>query len=156
MTAELTPSFPMGDQAQVDETVRRTIDALIRGRELTRDEAAIRAGIDRATLYRRLAGRGSQQAFKAGEVAALARLLDVPVASIYDGLGGVFTPPPTTAGESPSAAQNAKVRGGSPGIFDDSVPTRDARDLLPLAPVTHMHPSRVPSPRTPEPLPAVA
>lgn len=130
MTAEISPTFPAGDQAQIDETVRRTIDALIKGRELTRDEAANRAGIDRATLYRRLAGKGSRQAFKAGEVATLARLLGVPVASIYDGLGGVFTPPPAPDGL-PSAAHNSGVR-------DDirrstpHLPTQRDRELVPL------------------------
>lgn len=92
MTAEVSPIFPTGDQA--DETVRRTIDALIKGRGFTRDEVANLAGIDRATLYRRLAGEGSRQAFRGGEIAALARVLNVKVADIYEGLGGVFVPPP--------------------------------------------------------------
>lgn len=138
MTAEMSPNFPTGDQAQIDETVRRTIDALIRGRELTRDEAASQAGIDRATLYRRLAGKGSRQAFKAGEVAALAHILDVPVARIYDGLGGVFTPPPapdaTTVGR--PGVQGTHRYPNEPVVAGDGI-----------APVVDIFPASVPRPR---------
>lgn len=91
MTAEVSALFPTGDQA--DETVRRTIDALVKGRGLTVEQAADMARINRATLYRRLGGKGSRQAFKAGEVAALARVLRVQIPEIYGGLGGVFVPP---------------------------------------------------------------
>jgi transcriptional regulator with XRE-family HTH domain len=91
MTAEVAPLFPTGDRA--DETVRRTVAALIEGRNLTVDQAAVMAGMTRATLYRRLSGKGSRQAFMAGEVASLARVLRVRIDQLYDGLGGTFVPP---------------------------------------------------------------
>lgn len=96
MTAEVSPLFPTGDRA--DETVRRTIDALIRGRDLTVEQTAKMAGIHRSTLYRRLGGKGSRQAFTAGEVSALARALRVTIQDLYGGLGGTFVPPPPDDG----------------------------------------------------------
>lgn len=91
MTAEVIRLFPTGEQA--DETVRRTIKGLIKGRQLRTDDVAAAVGIAHATLYRRLAGTGSKQAFSAGEVASLARYFGVPIEQIYTGLGGVFVPP---------------------------------------------------------------
>ena len=108
MTADVSPIFPTGDQT--DETVRRTVRALIEGRGLSRDDAASLAGIDRATLYRRLAGKGSQQAFKAGEVAALARVLNVKVSDLYEGLGGTFVPPPVPPTDGPASPGDGATR----------------------------------------------
>lgn len=91
MTAQVIELLPTGERA--DETVRRTIKALIEGRDLNIEDVADRAGLARATLYRRLSGHGSKQAFKAGEVATLAAYLGVRIEAIYSGLGGTFIPP---------------------------------------------------------------
>lgn len=90
MTAEVLELFPTGDEA--DDTVRQTIKALMKGRELSVEDIAPRLGMSPATLYRRLGGKGSREAFKAGEVASAARILKVKVGQIYDGLGGTFGP----------------------------------------------------------------
>jgi len=77
-------------QDRVNNTVRRTVAALIEGRGLDKDQVAKAVGMKRATMYRRLGGSGSMQAFGAGEVAALARYFNLPIGSFYDGLGGAF------------------------------------------------------------------
>jgi len=57
-------------------------------------------GVSHATMYRRLAAKGSKEAFKAGEVATVAQVLGVTVGQLYDGLGGMFVPPPPDGGSS--------------------------------------------------------
>jgi transcriptional regulator with XRE-family HTH domain len=91
MTAEVVRVFPIGERA--DETVRRSIRALIEGRDLRKDDVAEAVGMTKATLYRRLGGHGSVQAFTAGEVATVAAYFGVSIESIYTGLGGAFLPP---------------------------------------------------------------
>lgn len=75
-----------------DETVRRSVKALVQGRDMRREDVAAAVGIPRTTFYRRLAARGSAQAFTAGEVAALAAFFRVPVEELYNGLGGALLP----------------------------------------------------------------
>lgn len=96
MTAEVIQLFPVG--ADADDTVRHTVKALMSGRGVSAETVAPGVGMTVATLYRRLGGKGATQAFKAGEVASLARYFDVPVGQIYNGLGGTFVPPPTPDG----------------------------------------------------------
>lgn len=91
MTAQLVELFPTGEQA--DETVKRTVDALIKGKNLRRQDVARLANIPQSTFYRKLSARGSQYPFAAGEVASIARVLGVKVGQLYDGLGGTFVPP---------------------------------------------------------------
>lgn len=79
-----------GAGAMADETVRRSIRALIEGRGVDKDEVARAVGMTRTTLYRRLGGSGSTQAFSAGEVAVIATFFRVPITSLFDGLGGAF------------------------------------------------------------------
>lgn len=78
--------------AEVDDTIRRAVKALIHGRDVKTDAVADAIGISRATLYNRLRGRGRQQAFQAGEVADLAAYFGLRVDDLYSGLGGRFTP----------------------------------------------------------------
>src|SRR5690606_31830595 len=91
MTAEVIQLFPTGELA--DDTVRRTIRALMHGRGISAEGMAPEVGMTVATLYRRLGGTGATQAFKAGEVASIARYFDVSISDLYDGLGGTFVPP---------------------------------------------------------------
>jgi hypothetical protein len=88
MSAELVTSLSAAGQA--DETVRRSVRALIQGRGVDKDEVARSIGMARTTLYRRLSNYGSTQAFSAGEAALIARYFDIPVSSLFDGLGGAF------------------------------------------------------------------
>lgn len=89
--ANVTPLFVTGSAS--DETIRRTLRALLRGRGLTIEQVADAIGMNRATLYRRLAGYGAQQAFSGGEVASLASYLRVPVERVFSGMDGTFVPP---------------------------------------------------------------
>lgn len=92
MTAEpILVGTPRG--AQADETVRRSIKALIHARGLDKREVADAVGMTRTTLYRRLAGHGSNQPFTAGEVAALADYFDVEIEALFSGLGGAVAAP---------------------------------------------------------------
>lgn len=91
--AEVTQLFV--SQGVADETVRRTVRGLIEGRGIKVQTLAEAVGMQQSTLYRRLGGDGSQQAFSAGEVAAIASYFRVSVAQIFEGLGGVFVPPTT-------------------------------------------------------------
>ena len=90
MTAEVI-AFPVG--ATADDTIRATIKALLSGQGISKEDLADAIGMSHATMYRRLAARGCEQAFKAGEVASIADALAVSVASLYSGLGGMFVPP---------------------------------------------------------------
>jgi transcriptional regulator with XRE-family HTH domain len=91
MTAQPSLTFPVGEQA--DETVRRSIKALIEGRGLDKGDVADATGMTRSTLYRKLSGEGSSKTFTAGEVATLAAFFEVPISAIYEGLGGAFLAP---------------------------------------------------------------
>jgi transcriptional regulator with XRE-family HTH domain len=110
-TDVVTPIFPIGDEA--DETVRRTIKALMKGRGLTTDQVARITGIGRSALYAKLSETG-RTPFKAGEVATLARLLRVRIDKIYDGLDGTFTPP---SGGGPGAGLYVLGKGGKPALL---------------------------------------
>lgn len=88
MTAEVMLHPSAG--ALADETVRRAIKALIEGRGENKEVLAKRIGMTPSTLYRRLAGRGSSQAFSAGEVYLIATYFAVPIGDIYSGFGGAF------------------------------------------------------------------
>lgn len=90
MTAEVV-ALPTAFMA--DDTIRRTIKALVEGKGVNPDDVAEAAGISRSTYFSKMAGKGSAQAFKAGEVARIATFLGVTVAQLYDGLGGTFVPP---------------------------------------------------------------
>lgn len=91
MTAQVVDLFPTGEQA--DDTVRRTIDAVAKGRGLTREQVADGIGMARSTFYRKISGKGSANPFTAGEVATVAKFLRLRVGQLYDGLGGTFVPP---------------------------------------------------------------
>jgi len=95
MTAEVLP-LPVARMA--DDTIRRTIKALVQGKGLRPEEVAEAAGISRTTYFSKMSGKGSAQAFKAGEVALIAQFLGVSVAQLYDGLGGTFVPTPPDGG----------------------------------------------------------
>ena len=82
------PQMIHTEAEMADETVRRSVLALIQGQRLRKDEVATATGIPRTTLYRRLAGEWSSSPFTAGEVAALATYFGVEVASIFGGLDG--------------------------------------------------------------------
>lgn len=105
MTAQVIDLFPTGSDA--DDTIRQTVRALMKGRSLRVEDLAPRVGMSAATLYRRLGSKGSKEAFKAGEVASIARVLNVSVAQLYDGLGGTFTPQPPPAREGAAQASSA-------------------------------------------------
>ena len=98
MTTQVVPLFPTG--AQAEDTIRGTVRGLLKGRGLSVDDIAPLAGMSASTLYRKLAGKGEKDAFKAGEVASLARVLKVEVGQLYSGLGGAFVPSPPDGGSS--------------------------------------------------------
>lgn len=91
MTAEVVQLFPTG--AQAEDTIRWTVRGLLKGRGLSVEDIAPQVGMSASTLYRKLAGHGDKDAFKAGEVATLARVLNVQVGQLFDGAGGMFVPP---------------------------------------------------------------
>lgn len=84
MTAHVV-SLQRAGRDRADETVRRSLKAEITLSGRSVEEIAEAAGMVAATLYRRLAGKGSQQAFYAGEVAVLAEILEVSIDDIYAG-----------------------------------------------------------------------
>ncbi len=86
-----TPDAPLaGVAATADDTIRRSVRALIAARGQESEDVARAVGMTRATFYRRLSGRGAP--FTAGEVQAIADWFDVPVADLFSGLGGVVVP----------------------------------------------------------------
>lgn len=90
MTAQII-DLPTGGQA--DDTIRRTIAALMKGRGVSVNTLAESIGVSRAAWFSKMGGHGTKQAFKAGEVATIAQVLGVSVGQLYDGLGGTFLPP---------------------------------------------------------------
>ena len=86
MTAEVLTHPSAG--AIADETVRRSVKALTKGRGVSTEDLARAIGMTPSTLYRRLAGKGSSQAFSAGEVALIAAALGIPITDLFSGLGG--------------------------------------------------------------------
>lgn len=118
MTAEIVDLFPTGEQA--DDTVRRTIDGIIKGKGLRREDVARLAGIKRSTFFNRMRAHGSESAFRAGEVASLARVLGVSIEQLYTGLGGTFIPP--AGGGAP----------GTPGLGLDSGDPTTTQEYVPL------------------------
>ena len=107
MTAEIVELHPTGGQA--DDTIRRTVQALMKGKGVTVDQIARAAHMSRATFYNHMGGRGAQGAFKAGEVADIARFLGVEVSQLYDGLGGTFVPPGPPDGGTPGTTSVADI-----------------------------------------------
>lgn len=87
------------DQSVVtpDDMIRATVQALIAGNGTKAEIVAASIGMTPATMYRRLGGVGSSQAFHAGEVAALARHFGVEVEDLFTGLGGRLHPSPKAA-----------------------------------------------------------
>jgi transcriptional regulator with XRE-family HTH domain len=84
MTANVVPlaSRRIGE---ADDVVRATIRANLAARSLHMDELAGAIGMSRSTMYRRLTSRGHVAAFTAGELAAVAQALDVPIADLFEG-----------------------------------------------------------------------
>lgn len=84
MTANVVPlaSRRLGE---ADDVVRATIRANLAARDLHMDELAAAIGMSRSTMYRRLTSRGHTAAFTAGEVAAVALALDVPIGDLFEG-----------------------------------------------------------------------
>lgn len=99
MTAEVIEFRPRADD--VNDTIRASVRALMKGRALSTEQLASLSGMASSTLYKRLAGKGSQQAFAAGELGVIAAVLNVEVGRLYDGLGGTFGPGPD---DGPAAA----------------------------------------------------
>lgn len=98
MTTDVVHLFPTG--AQAEDTIRRTVRGLLKGRGLAVEDIAPRVDMSASSLYRKLAGHGDKDAFKAGEVASIARVLGVRVGQLYDGLDGTFVPPDPDEGGS--------------------------------------------------------
>ncbi len=125
MAATNVLDFPRGDVA--DDTIRRTVRALMHGRGLKVEDLADGIGMQRSTLYRRLSGNGRKQAFAAGEVADIAAFFGVPVGDLYDGLGGRFTPP---AAPSTSAPRTDKIKGKLPRLDSNQQPADYGQSLF--------------------------
>ena len=98
--------------AIADETVRRSVKALIKGRGVSTEDLARAIGMTPSTLYRRLAGKGSSQAFSAGEVALIAASLGVPITDLFSGLGGAVAASEAdlTSAQSRPASETATAR----------------------------------------------
>lgn len=88
-----------------DDTIRRSVRALIAARATTPDAVADAIGMTRSTFYRRVSGRGAP--FTAGEVQAIADVFEVPVADLFSGLGGVVVPLRSRRMGRPAAMGNA-------------------------------------------------
>lgn len=114
MTAQVI-DFPVG--ANADDTIRATVEALLSGRGMTKEELADEIGVSYATMYRRLGGSGSKEAFKAGELASVARALGVHVGELYDGLGGRFVPTPPDGGTSLRARRDSNPKPSDPKVL---------------------------------------
>jgi hypothetical protein len=76
-----------------DETVRRTVRALIDRRGLDLDQVATTVGIPIAAFERRLASAGSSYAFTAGEVRSLAEYFGIEGGELFDYMDGAYVPP---------------------------------------------------------------
>ncbi len=110
MTAELLVHPTAG--AIADETVRRSIKALCRGRNVDMGDIARGIGMPRSTFYRRLSGTGSRQPFTAGEVALIATYFGIPIGDLFTGLGGAVaaSEADVTSAQSCSPCETATVR----------------------------------------------
>lgn len=85
MTADVTPIRATRPGDDANDTVRRTIRALMAGNGLKVEQLAPMVGMSPSTLYRKFAGRGSSAPFTAGEVAELASALGAEIADLYAG-----------------------------------------------------------------------
>lgn len=74
-----------------DQTISRTIEALMHYRGVTRADLCRAVNLSSSSYYNRLNG---SRAWTAAEVADAARLLGVPVQTLYEGLPGVGAPFP--------------------------------------------------------------
>lgn len=102
--------FPSG--ALADDTIRRTVSALVKGKGLSPDDVARAAGLSRSAYFSKMKAHGREKAFKAGEVAGMAEFLGVKVQDLYDGLGGTFVPDVRARGDSnsqPSDLESANL-----------------------------------------------
>lgn len=95
MTADVIDLPP--PRGRVDDTIRRTIKALAKGKGIKGDDLADLLGISRSAYFDKM-GDGHTNALTGGEIATIARRLGVKVERLYDGLGGTFagdddTPP---------------------------------------------------------------
>jgi transcriptional regulator with XRE-family HTH domain len=70
----------------------RVVEALCKGRGITVEDLAESIGMKRSTIYNRL-NKGD---WKFTELVAAAQVLDEPISSFMDGLGGRFTAPDTS------------------------------------------------------------
>ncbi|MGO3503858.1 helix-turn-helix domain-containing protein [Brachybacterium tyrofermentans] len=76
---------PQADQSDDDDArISAAVRALAAGTGLKNAELAPVLGIHRASVFAKLKG---ETAWKASEVASLARYFDVPVGDLFDGLG---------------------------------------------------------------------
>jgi transcriptional regulator with XRE-family HTH domain len=130
MTAKVIELFPTGGLA--DDTIRHTINALVKGKGLRSEDVAAAAGLSRSTYFAKMSGKGSRQAFKAGEVALIAQYLGVHVSQLYDGLGGTFIPdevslPRLDSNQQPFVSQSTQVRSRHLHLVPDDV-THDVDD----------------------------
>ena len=75
---------PQADQSDDDARISAAVRALAAGTGLKNAELAPVLGIHRASVFAKLKG---ETAWKASEVASLARYFDVPVGDLFDGLG---------------------------------------------------------------------
>lgn len=89
-----------------DHRISAAVRALLSGRGMPPKEAALLIDIPKGTMYSKLNGTSP---WKASEVEALARLFDVRLTDLYDGLGGRVGPPP----EGP-LAQSVELRTFNP------------------------------------------
>ncbi len=81
---DMTPSN--GTTGHRGLVASRVVEALCKGRGITLDELATTIGMKRSTLYNRL-NKGD---WRFTELATAAEVLDEPISSFLDGLGGRF------------------------------------------------------------------
>ncbi len=75
---------------RTDDTIRRSVKALITAKGHDPDAVALGIGMARRTFYRRVSGNGAP--FTAGEVQTIADYFDVPVSDLFSGLDLVVVP----------------------------------------------------------------
>lgn len=103
---------PLPEAGVVDETIRRTVVALLHGRSIRKEDLTAVLGCSRGTVFNKLAATDARP-FTASEVARLAVFFEVPITDLYDGLGGRFVAQPSHLGSEGWGFESLRARSSS-------------------------------------------